>query len=354
MRQRLLSLLQEQIHSGLHPGARLYVSREADIVLDFSVGEASKGFPMKHDTSLLWMSAGKPATAVAILQLMEQRKLQLDERVSHYLPEFGTKGKEPITIRHLLTHTGGFRLADKVDVADWDQAIREIENTPLEPNWEIGQKAGYHVNGSWLILGEIIRRVDGRSIRDYLQEEVFAPADMEGCSLGLESISDNNAVMYLTEREACIPHPLMSDPARLRQWRTGSNLMGPAHSLGRFYEHLLQGGGKILHAESVHLMTQRHRKGLLDQTFRHVIDFGLGLIINSAQYGPHTVPYGYGSYASSESFGHGGNQSSIAFADPRYQLVLVYITNGMPGETAHQKRMRNVIDAVYEELGLNA
>jgi CubicO group peptidase (beta-lactamase class C family) len=239
-----------------------------------------------------------------------------------------------------------------VDVADWDQAIREVCDIPVEPNWAIGEKAGYHIGGSWLILGEIIRRLDGRSIRDYLQEDVFIPAGMKGCSLGQAFPDDKSSVMHLTEKSAIIPHPLMADPQRLKQWRTGSTVMGPAQALGHFYETLLQGGGNLLKPETVQLMIRRHRKGLFDQTFRHVIDFGLGFILNSAEYGPKTVPYGYGSHASPECFGHGGNQSSIALADPRHQLVVVYITNGMPGETAHQQRMRTILDAVYEELGL--
>jgi CubicO group peptidase (beta-lactamase class C family) len=346
MRQRIISLLHEQIRAGLHPGSRLYVSQESEILLDLCAGEASTGVPMTHDTSLLWMSAGKPITALAIMQQVEKGCLNLDERVSTYLPAFGIKGKEAITVRHILTHTGGFRLADKVDVATWDQALAEIYSTPLEPNWTVGLKAGYHIGGSWLILGEIVRQLDGRSISHYLQKEIFLPAGMTGCSLGLDDPGRKHSVMYLTDGGHGIPHPLLAQEARLKQWRTGSNLMGSAQALGRFYEVLLKGGSPLVQPETVRMMTQRQRKGVFDQTFRHIIDFGLGFIINSSAYGPLTVPYGYGRHSSTESFGHGGNQSSIAFADPLHQLVLVYITNGMPGETAHQKRMRTLIETL--------
>jgi CubicO group peptidase (beta-lactamase class C family) len=352
IRQRILSLLQNQIDVGLHPGARLYVSRDSEPLLDLCVGHASHDVPMTHDTPMLWMSAGKPVTAVALLQQVERGRVELDEKVAYYLPGFGTGGKEAITIRHLLTHTGGFRLGDKVDVTDWNQAIQEIANIPIEPHWKPGEKAGYHISGSWLVLGEVVRQVTGCSIRDYLQQEVFRASGMKHCSLGLEDSQSNASLMHLTEHGKTVPHPLLGKPQRLRQWRTGSNILGSAQALGLFYETMLRGGGNLLRPETVRLMTERHRKGLFDQTFQHVIDFGLGFIINSSEYGPETVPYGFGRHASAESFGHGGNQSSIAFADPRHGLVLVYITNGMPGEAKHQKRMRDVMEAVYEELVL--
>ncbi|NJK91674.1 MAG: beta-lactamase family protein [Blastochloris sp.] len=350
----LEDLLNRQISEALHPGARLYVSIQGKTLINLSVGQASPGIPVREDTRFLWMSAGKPFTALAILQQIERGNLLLDQPVADVLPDFAQRGKDGITLRHLLTHTGGFRLADKVQVHHWPQAIAEVCATPLEPNWTPGEKAGYHVSGSWLILGELIRRVDGRDIPDYLQDELFSSPGLEGSFLGQDPLDDpsTRATMQLTEGNPFLPHPLWADPARLSQWRTGSNLIGTAQALGRFYETLLQGGDPWLCPESVTLMTQRHRQGMFDQTFRHTIDCGLGLILNSAEYGTLSVPYGYGHHASRDTFGHGGNQCSLAFADPRHHLVFVYLTNGMPGETLHQQRMKQVANTVYEELGL--
>jgi CubicO group peptidase (beta-lactamase class C family) len=352
MRKRIESLLEEQVQAGLHPGACLYFSRKGEVLLDLSVGVAREEVPMKPETSLLWMSAGKPITAVAMMQQVERGLISLDERVASIIPEFGVRGKEGITLRHLLTHTGGFRLADQVDVMDWDQAIAEVCAVPLEPGWAVGEKAGYHVGGSWLILGELIQRLDGRAIEDYLAEEIFSVSGMSGCRVGNEGYEVEGSVMHLTEKGVCLPHPQISLRSRMRQKRLGGNMMGPARALGKFYEVMLSGGGELLSPETLQQMIQRERRGCFDHTFRHILDVGLGFIINSAAYGPQTVPYGYGSYASPESFGHGGNQSSIAFADPQHELVLVYLTNGMPGELEHQKRMRVVMDAVYEECVL--
>ncbi len=89
-----------------------------------------------------------------------------------------------------------------------------------------------------------------------------------------------------------------------------------------------------------------------DTTFNHVMDWGLGFLVNSAIYGPDTVPYGFGPPASPRAFGHGGSQSSASFADPEHSLVVVVICNGMPGEAAHQKRMKAILAAIYEDVGL--
>src|SRR5688572_28910496 len=96
----------------LHVGAQMYVSLNGEPVACFGMGEARSGVAMTADTLMLWLSSVKPVGAVAIAQLWEQGELELDDRVADYIPEFGVKGKEGITIRHLLTHTGGFRLAD--------------------------------------------------------------------------------------------------------------------------------------------------------------------------------------------------------------------------------------------------
>jgi CubicO group peptidase (beta-lactamase class C family) len=119
---------------------------------------------------------------------------------------------------------------------------------------------------------------------------------------------------------------------------------------------MLAGGGafegvRILSSESVARMTSRRRVGLFDETFRHTMDWGLGLIIDSNRYGADTVPYGFGRYASERAFGHGGAQSSIGFCDPARELVVAIVFGGMPGEGKHNARMRAVLAALYEDLG---
>jgi CubicO group peptidase (beta-lactamase class C family) len=91
---------------------------------------------------------------------------------------------------------------------------------------------------------------------------------------------------------------------------------------------------------------------MFDETFRHIMDWGLGFMVNSNRYGANTVPYGFGKHASDETFGHSGSQSSVAFADPTHRLVVAWVCNGMPGERKHQARAREINSAIYEDLNL--
>ena len=91
---------------------------------------------------------------------------------------------------------------------------------------------------------------------------------------------------------------------------------------------------------------------MMDATFRHLMDWGLGFIPDNKRYGADTVPYGYGRYSSEQAFGHGGVRSSVGFADPLHRLVAVFLFNGMPSEEHHQARIRSVCEALYLDLDL--
>src|SRR6186997_3272014 len=90
---------------------------------------------------------------------------------------------------------------------------------------------------------------------------------------------------------------------------------------------------------------------MMDGTFKHVMDWGLGFIPNSAIYGAETVPYAYGHHASRRAVGHSGYRSSVAFADPEHGLVAALAFNGTPSNEAHEQRIRAVLDALYEDVG---
>src|SRR5947199_6517989 len=110
-------------------------------------------------------------------------------------------------------------------------------------------------------------------------------------------------------------------------------------------------GVRILSPQTVEALTARHRTGMRDRTFQHVMDWGLGFMVDSNQYGPDTVPYGFGPRASPRTFGHGGYESSISFADPEAGLVVAWVMNGTPGGAKHHARNRAINAAIYEDLG---
>ena len=99
-------------------------------------------------------------------------------------------------------------------------------------------------------------------------------------------------------------------------------------------------------------LTARHRVGMFDHTFRHVLDWGLGFIPDSKQYGEETVPYGYGRLCSRRTWGHSGYRSSTAFTDATHGLVVALAFNGTPSADAHERRTRAVVEAIYRDLGL--
>src|SRR4051794_28509403 len=161
--EKVLTVLGEGLREGLHLGAQVYISRDGATVADFGVGESAPGISVTPGTLMLWLSSGKPLTAVAIAQQFERGKLELTARVSQFVPEFGEGGKQDITLAHLLTHMAGFRAADDVpEELGWEETIRRICETPIEPGWVPGEKAAYQSSSSWFILGEVVRRLDAR------------------------------------------------------------------------------------------------------------------------------------------------------------------------------------------------
>lgn len=354
------------IREGLHLGAQLFVSLRGEPVADGALGDDRPGVPLTPDHLMLWLSSTKPVAAVAVAQLWERAKLELDDPVARHIPEFGAKGKERITLRHLLTHTGGIRILDVGWPRDsWEEIVARICAMKPEPRWVPGEKAGYHQASSWFVLGEVIRRIDGRPFDRYAREEIFEPLGMADSWIGMPRdryllYRETGRIGAMWDVDKAGPTPPTphgwNTEARCVSVHPGGNGYGPMRELGRFYEMLLQrgslGGKRILSPQSVEALTARHRVGMIDNTFKHVLDWGLGFIPNSALYDPETVPYAYGHHASRRAFGHSGFRSSVAFADPEHGLAVALLFNGTPSNAAHEHRIRAVLDALYGDLGL--
>jgi len=359
---RAVQVLEEGVAQGQHPGAQLYVSRRGQVIADLALGEASPGVPMAVDSLTHWLSAGKPLLAVAAVQLWERGLLHLDQPVADIVPEFGVRGKDAITVRHVLTHTGGFR-----SVVDLYRGRGPVEELParvfqarLERDWVPGRRAAYHILSGWFALGEVVARASGLPVCEYVRRHVLLPAGMEDSWLrlpddGAAGYGDRLAGLYDTSRGRTTPR---------YQWLSaagapcvpGAGARGPARQLGRLYEALLAGGegvqGRVLGPAAVEAMVARHRVGLCDETFDAPMDWGLGVIADNKHYGD-PAPYGYGPHASPRAFGHGGNQSSVGYADPEHGLVVAAVVNGMPGPEAHQQRFERLNRAIWEDLGVS-
>ena len=358
-------VIDQGISDELHVGAQLYVSIGGQVVADLAIGSAREAVAMTPDTLMLWLSSTKPIGAVAILQLVERGKLAFDDRVCDTLREFGNRGKEPITVRHLLTHTGGFRWIDTGwPEASWDEIVARICEAKIERGWTPGEKAGYHMFTSWYILGELVRRIDGRPFSQYAREEIFEPLGMLDSWVGM-SAESYEAYGQRIGQLADTEKPRVRDSWPVHRYSSregavdcipGAGGIGPMREIGWFYEMLLDGGERrgvrILQPDTVVGMIARQREGMFDETFKHIIDWGWGVIVNSNRYGVDTVPYGYGRHTSESTFGHSGNQSSVGFCDPVHGLVVATVLNGTPGAARHDRRMRAVCEAIYRDLGL--
>jgi CubicO group peptidase (beta-lactamase class C family) len=232
-----------------------------------------------------------------------------------------------------------------------------------------GEKAGYNQASSWFVLGEVVRRVDGRGFDRYVREEIFEPLGMSDSWIGMAPDrfaaardAGRLAPSWNTEREGSPSHHF-EEESKVVSCSPGGNGWGPARELGRFYEMLLGGGRRIglpaetaeveiLRPQTVSALTARHRVGMFDHTFQHEMDWGLGFILDGKRHGVETVPYGYGRRCSFRTFGHSGYRSTSAFADPEHNLAVALIPNGTPSAEAHERRTRAVLDALYEDLGL--
>lgn len=360
---RLAAVVEEGLAAGLHVGAQAYVSVWGETRLDAAFGvarpatEHAEAAPMSPETITLWLSSGKPLTAVAIAQLWERGKLELDDAVAKFIPEFSQNGKGGITVRHILTHTAPLRLADTGwPNATWEQMIQRVCATRPEPRWVNGRTAGYSAHITWYVLGELVRRLGGQELPDYLRDRVFLPCGMQDTHVAMTpeeqaANAHRMAVMQVTEKGP--PHTYSTETSRaIAVPRPSGSMRGPARELGRFYEVMLRRGKGILSPQAVEAMTARHRANTPDKTFGAVIDWGLGFMINSLIYGKEDTPYQFGPYASPRTFGHSGNQSSVGLADPENGVVAVVVFNGMAGEPKHQARMRAALTAIYEDLGL--
>ncbi len=346
---------------GLQHGLQIWIAQWGQVVADTALGDAVPGEPLTSDHWLPWLSAAKPLTAVLIAQLWERGRLDLDAPVAAYLPEFATQDKESILIRHLLTHTAGLRTIETGwPEVPWNETLARICAAPIDAGATPGATAGYHVASTWFVLGEILQRLLQRPFEDIVQTELLEACAMTETRAALDSAERERLgarLAPLWERDKTELKLLdWHLPPRIERPSPGSSFRGPIRELGRFYEMLHHSGmgllGRVVQPETVAALHSRQRVGCFDQTLGHVVDFGLGFIIDSNHYGAETVPYGYGRYCSASTFGHGGAQSSQGYCDPEHELVVAYVFNGRPGEAQHSRRCRAINEAIYRDLGL--
>ena len=369
---RGLHVLEQGSAQGWHAGGQLAISRHGRPVVEMAAGEAAPGVPITPDTLTAWFSASKPLTACAVALLYDQGALDLDDRVAAYIPQFGN-GKERCTLRHVLTHTGGFAGAASETAGEedgegagaeggrgragmeWEEVIDRACRHPAE--YEPGEKAGYHSTAGWYILGEIVRIVDGRPIERFLAEEILAPLGMEDTWMGIpparqKVLHERLARVQLgqTERQHFAGPAFIerfNGAEEMARVNPSGGVRGPARELARLYDWLLNRGEwqgrQLLDKRTVELFTACHRWGLPDATLMGApLAWGLGFGLH----GNADIHRGY----SRRLFDHSGMVSSVGLGDPATGLACVAVTTGLLDPMTNARRLRELTGVALEAL----
>ncbi len=353
--QKLNQVFDEQVTvKNYHPSAQMVVLRGGKVVMDRVIG-TSRGIPVTPHTPYLTFSVSKAFTGVCVHQLIEQGKIDLDACVADYWPEFGSKGKEAATIRQIFLHQGGIpapRLVSQTLVWwNWRLVTRHVANTPAV--YPPGEKTAYHMLNYGFILGEVVRRVTGQKLGDYLQENFLTPLGLKDSAMPLPCRRYRQSpLLDTTDKELRAAVALFNLPYNRCALMPAATLHSTAHDLAIFYQMLLNGGSynrkQYLKPETVAFATSPGYEGI-DHSFNGYSRWGYGFHLGGKIQTPDGEKLmGMGKGASQRSFGHYGMATSFAFADPQYDLVVAFTTSRMLKES--DQRIRELLDVMWDAL----
>ncbi|MAE96387.1 MAG: serine hydrolase domain-containing protein [Planctomycetota bacterium] len=354
-------------------GAAVAVTRDGEPVVDFWTGHAdpARTRPWQRDTLVHLYSTTKGLTALCAHRLADQGKLDLDTPVAHVWPEFAQAGKGEIPVRWLLDHRAGLpalrETQPPAQIYDWDAmcGALEAEAPWFPPGEEIAYEA---VTFGWLV-GEVVRRVSGRTVGHYLRDEIAGPlgadvhnglgdAEIRRCAdIGALPVPDDLATDGEGDPFTTLPLIAFVNPtgtgdhnseAHRRAEIPAINGHATARGLARIYGALIRGasqdGVTLLSPEAVDRLHVEGSSGT-DRTQGIEIRFGPGFMLNPTA--PDTEPL----YTRSpRCFGHNGAGGSVAFADPDTGLGFAYVCNRLGPHLDTDPRARALIAACEESL----
>jgi len=328
--------------------------------------------PWQRDTIVNVFSTTKGMTAICAHRLVDQGKLDLEAPVSAYWPEFAAAGKERIPVHCLLSHRAGLAAVRTPlppgSLYDWDLMTSAL--AAQAPWWEPGTKHGYHALTYGWLVGEVVRRVSGKSVGTYFRDEVARPLDVD-FHIGvpeadeprvspvipppplspehLDAIAEVLKDPESMHAKSFINPPIVPEAANTREWRAAelpaANGHTNARALARAYGVLACGGTsngtRLLSRESIERATVVHSDGP-DALLPLHTRYGLGFALSTPyeKMGPNP-----------RAFGHGGMGGSMAFADPDAELGFGYVMNEMhSGLWIIDPRAVALIKAVYASL----
>ncbi|MGN6173946.1 MAG: serine hydrolase domain-containing protein [Streptosporangiaceae bacterium] len=175
----LRSALQQNLDSGEELGASLVLDIDGELVVDLWGGscDEARTVPWSEDTITNVWSSTKPVTSLAALMLVDRGELDVDAPVARYWPEFAASGKQDIKVRQLMSHSSGVSGLDQPaaveDLYDWQKATSRM--AAQAPWWEPGTASGYHALNYGHLVGEVVRRVSGKTLKQFVAEEIAGP-----------------------------------------------------------------------------------------------------------------------------------------------------------------------------------
>jgi CubicO group peptidase (beta-lactamase class C family) len=362
-------------HDNDEVGASLCVSHEGETVIDVWGGSIDREMsaPWESDTISIVMSCTKGAVALCAHMLVAQGLLDIDAPVAEYWPEFATNGKEQATVRMMLDHSVGVP-AIRGDLAPdfmihWDQVVERI--AAEAPFWEPGTRNGYHlINFGWTV-GELVRRVSGKSLGSFFQEAIAQPLGLDFW-IGLPEeheprVSDlisapppapspdghvtKFAQVFIADPESATRVAManmLSQKIQGREWHAaeigGGGGITNARGLAGMYTPLALGGGGLIDQATLDRARRCSVATNLDATLQIATRFGLGFMLsmdNRDKYDKDSVIIG------DNAFGHVGMGGSIGFADPSIGLAMGYSMNRMGPGILLNERGQSLVDATY-------
>lgn len=364
-------------------GASVCITIGGEMVLDLWGGRMKRdaGEPWMSDTVSTIFSCTKGAMSLCAHILIDRGKLELDAKVADYWPEFAQNGKESVTVRMLLDHSAGVPalrapLPDKA-VCNWDLMCERL--AAEAPFWQPGLRQGYHaMTMSWTV-GEVVRRVAGKSLGTFFQDEVAKPLELDfwiGTPESVESrispisqlpppkgapltplakmaLADRASIpaLFLFNGGGFSPNSRACHAAEIG----AANGITNARGLAGMYAALANGGTvngvTLVRPETVTRMGQLSMATHLDETLQMPTRFALGFMKSMDN-------RWQGNFAnallSERAFGHVGAGGSIGFADPECAMSFGYTMNRMGDGLLLNERGQGLVDAAYRVLGYSS
>ena len=387
-------IFNKAIESGFETGAAIAIEHKGEMVVNMHGGfkDAAKTMPWEADTMVNVFSVTKGVTATCIARLIDQGKLDVNQKVSYYWPEYGCNGKEDTKVSDFLCHrSNNFGFRDGIPSGswqDWDLFTKILEQQA--PFKEPGSTQGYHALTMGWLVGELIRRIDGRDVGTFFQEEIARPLnidfkiglqeeDFSRCAdMLMQEISNSKSPLDLIKY---IPNIFLSDPYRQMKesikggdfkiafqsmdgndkdyvnqadWRKAqipsANGHGTAEALAKLYGILSTGcerdGYKIMQPKTLKQATQVYSAGPDTVLFGTNITFGLGYELGKEM----TLIGNLSPRFENSMFGHAGVGGAVAFGDTDKEVGFAFICNEMHAYKDLYKTANDLTSALYSSL----